>query len=171
MRAPQRPPLPAGAPPRLLARRPASPPQWRGWIVASVRRAGWAPIAVFAAHVAASRLLGTYLAFPALDVPMHLAGGAAIGYFFWCSLRVDESLPIVGSLNATAAALLSLAATGTATLVWELAEWLSDRYLGSRAQLGLDDTLLDMALGLGGGLALLLAAAARGAPGSRRAGG
>ena len=132
---------------------------WLGWFGAAVRVAGWAPLGVFAAHVAASRLLGTYLVFPSLDVPMHLIGGAAIGWFFWCSLGVPEAQPVVGVLTASATGLLSLAATGTTTVFWELAEWTSDRFLGTQAQAGLDDTLLDMLLGVAGGLALVVAAA------------
>lgn len=134
--------------------------RWLGWFVAAVRLAGWAPAAVFLAHVTASRLLGTYAAFPSLDMPMHLLGGMAIAYFFLRSLGARESAPILGTLTDTAAMLFSVCATGLATVVWELAEWSSDRWLGTRAQLGLDDTLLDMLLGLVGGVLLVALAAA-----------
>ncbi len=66
------------------------------WILAGLRGAGWAPIAVFAAHVLASRVLGLYDAFPPLDVPMHSAGGAAIAFFFWRSLHLPEARDTVG---------------------------------------------------------------------------
>lgn len=133
--------------------------RWLAWFVAAVRLAGWAPAAVFLAHLTASRLLGTYAVFPSLDMPMHLLGGAAIAYFFLGSLGARESAPIVGTLTDTAATLLSVCATALATVIWEFAEWSSDRWLGTRAQLGLDDTLLDMLLGLAGGLALVALAA------------
>ena len=129
------------------------------WLATSVRLAGWAPTGVFLAHVTASRVLGTYLVFPSLDVPMHLLGGAAIAWFFHRSLAVRECRPILGPLTGTAAALLSFAATCTAAVYWEFAEWLSDRFLGTHAQRGLDDTMLDMSLGIAGGLVLLLAIA------------
>ena len=132
--------------------------RWSRWLATAVRVAGWAPLAVFSAHVLASRLLGTYRVFPSLDVPMHLVGGAAIGYFFWRSLGIRESRPVIGALTITTASLLSLAATGTTTVFWEFAEWLSDRYLGTHAQDGLNDTMLDMLLGFVGGLALLTVA-------------
>jgi len=124
------------------------------WVVSSVRVAGWAPIAVLAVHVALLRV-GWYLTSPLLDVAMHLLGGAAIAFFVWCSIHVPESRSILGSLTATASGLLSFAATGTSAVVWELAEWVSDRYLGTHSQLWLGDTLLDMFLGLVGGLALM----------------
>jgi hypothetical protein len=46
-------------------------------------------------------------------------------------------------------------------VVWELAEWVSDRYLGTNAQLWLGDTLLDMLLGLTGGLMFVAVAVRR----------
>jgi hypothetical protein len=112
--------------------------------------------------------LGTYRAFPSLDVPMHLLGGAAMAHFFRRSLQVPQSRVVVGALTAAAIGLFSMAATGTATVIWEFAEWSSDRLLGSHAQLGLDDTLLDMLLGMAGGLAVLAARVARPAGGRVR---
>lgn len=134
-----------------------------GWVLSAVRAAGWAPIAVFAAHVIASRVLGTHLAFPSLDIPMHLAGGAAITYFFWRSLHVQESRFVVGEMVSASAGLLSFTAVATAAVVWEFAEWISDRYMSTHAQLGLEDTLLDMLLGIVGGLIVVLVAVMRAA--------
>ena len=45
-------------------------------------RAAWPPVLVFDLHVVFSRVLGAYLVFPLLDVPMHFFGGMAIMYFF-----------------------------------------------------------------------------------------
>jgi len=56
-------------------------------------------------------------------------------------------------------ALLIFALTGTATVFWEFAEFFSDQLFATHAQLGLGDTLLDMALGIGGGITYLTAAA------------
>lgn len=54
------------------------------------------------------------------------------------------------------------ALTATAAVAWEFAERISDRCLHSHAQIGLDDTLFDMALGIVGGAVLLAARAASG---------
>ncbi len=131
------------------------------WVLSAVRVAGWAPIAVFVAHVIASRVLGTYLAFPSLDIPMHLAGGAAIAFFFWRSLHIQESRFAIGEMAPASAGLLSFTAVGTAAVVWEFAEWISDRFMGTYAQLGLEDTLLDMLLGIAGGLVFVMVAVVR----------
>ena len=127
------------------------------WVISSVRIAGWAPVGVLVIHVALLQV-GWYLTSPPLDVAMHLFGGAAIAFFVWRSIHVPESRSVLGSLTPTASGLLSFAATGTAAVIWELAEWVSDRYFGTHTQLWLGDTLLDMLLGLLGGMAVVIVA-------------
>ena len=129
------------------------------WVFSGVRVAGWAPIAVFAVHVALLRA-GAYSA-PSMDVAMHLLGGAAIAFFVWRSIHLPESRSVLGSLTPVGSGLLTSTATATAAVVWEFAEWFSDRYLGTHAQLWLGDTLLDMLLGMAGGLVYVAAAMSR----------
>ncbi len=131
------------------------------WALATVRAAGWAPVAVFAAHVLASRILGLYRVLPLVDLPLHLAGGAAIAFFFWRGLALREARFAVGELVPGAAGILSFALAGTAAVGWEFAEWVSDRYFGTHAQLGLEDTLLDMFLGIAGGFVFVAVALVR----------
>ena len=52
-----------------------------------LKKAGWAPITVFVAHLVASEI-GGYDVFPPLDTPMHLLGGVAIAFFFWTAYRI-----------------------------------------------------------------------------------
>ena len=114
----------------------------------------WAPLAVLGLHLLSSRVLGLYERWPALDVPMHIAGGAAISYFIQ---RVLLQASLAGVLRAerwlTAALVLSLACT--AAVFWEFAEFLADRYLGTHAQGGVPDTLGDIAIGIAGSAAFL----------------
>jgi len=121
------------------------------WIRAAVLRAGWAPIAVFLLHVAISRGLGAYLEYPWLDQPMHGLGGVAIAHFFWVATGLAEATPILGSLPRPGRLVSSMALVGTATVVWECLEWTGDALGYTSAQVGLDDTMLDMLLGLAGG--------------------
>jgi hypothetical protein len=121
-------------------------------------RAGWMPTAVFLLHVFISRVLNGYILFPPLDIPMHFLGGVAIAFFFSrCSALVPASV-ISGPARPLAQAVVVFGLTGTATVFWEFAEFFSDRLFGTHAQLGLEDTLLDMALGVAGGLAYLASA-------------
>ena len=131
------------------------------WLIQSAGQAGWAPVVVFSTHVLVSRGLELYEPYPHLDVPMHLAGGVAIAYFFRKSLGLESGRALVGSLSSFGRNLLTLALTGTATAVWELAEWSSDALGWTAAQKGLTDTMFDMALGMVGGLALVVAARVR----------
>jgi len=118
-------------------------------------RAAWAPALVFSLHVFISRVLNAYLWFPPLDIPMHFFGGVAIAYFFASCLRVLPADAIAYELRTWLVATLVFALTSTATVFWEFAEFFSDRLFGTHAQLGLEDTLLDMALGVAGGLIYL----------------
>lgn len=121
-------------------------------------RGAWAPIAVFLAHVFASRGLNAYAWYPPLDIPMHFAGGVAIAHFFAVGLAALPEGAVAGRFRPLFEGVATFALTCTAAVFWEFAEFLSDRYFGTRAQGGLEDTLLDMALGAAGGLTYALTA-------------
>lgn len=126
------------------------------WLGASIRSAGWAPALVFVTHVVASRGIGAYRTLPELDTPMHLVGGVAIAFFFWHSVNLDSARLLLGSLTLCGKLSLTFSAVCTAAIVWEFAEWTTDRLGWTHAQLGLGDTLLDMLLGIVGGLLFLM---------------
>ena len=120
-------------------------------LVESLWRAGWAPILVFAAHMILWHGVGAYAAFPPLDAPMHLLGGLAIAFFLWTAYSISARTGTFGRPNFNAIAALTSTSTAACALLWEFAEFLSDRYLGTNTQKGLEDTLLDILLGLVGG--------------------
>ena len=127
------------------------------WISDAVHQGGWPAISVFTVHVIASQGFDAYLRFPALDIPMHFLGGVAIAYFFHRASIAASSHAIIGPFHAVTHTILLLALTTATTVFWEFAEFLSDRYRGTHAQLGLNDTMGDMLLGICGGIALLVA--------------
>jgi hypothetical protein len=133
---------------------------WRAWVAASLRDAGWAPTLVFLAHVVASDAFGAYERFPPLDIPMHILGGIAISFFIGRSYGAAERLGLLGHPFRWLYFVVVFALATTATVLWEFAEYISDRYFGTHAQLGLRDTLLDMLLGCLGSLFFLVAHAA-----------
>ena len=130
----------------------------RTWVLTSIRTAGWAPILVFTSHLVASRGLEAYHDAPWLDIPMHFMGGVAIAYFFWRSVTSPAAGPVLGAMSAFGNVVLTLALTCTSTVVWEFAEWTTDRLGWTHAQGGLDDTILDMLLGISGGATFLVLA-------------
>jgi hypothetical protein len=140
-----------------------TPSGWSGFVRESLRSAGWAPALVFAAHVVASRGFDAYRCFPPLDLPMHLVGGAAISFFFARSYDIAARRELLGSPAPWLSLVVAGALAVCAGLFWEFAEFLSDRLFGTRAQLGLGDTLLDMALGCLGSFSYLALSGAAGA--------
>lgn len=120
-------------------------------------RAAWAPGAVFLLHVFVSRVLNAYALFPPLDIPMHFFGGVAIAYFCAACLGALPDEAVAARFRIVLFGAATFASTCTAAVFWEFAEFLSDRYFGTHAQGGLEDTLLDLALGAGGGLTFALA--------------
>ncbi len=116
-------------------------------------RAGWAPLLVFLLHVFISRVVNGYILYPPLDIPMHFLGGVAMAYFLANCFSALPKDAIAHSLRPLAAVVFVVSLTTTSTVFWEFAEFASDAVFGTHAQLGLDDTLLDMALGIAGAMA------------------
>lgn len=133
------------------------------WLLRTLRRAAWAPIFVFGVHAVCS-FLGLYGVWPPLDIPMHFFGGIAITYFFSHAYLAAGEMDLLGRPASLLSVVTVFALTCSTTVFWEFAEFLSDRYLGSHAQKGLEDTLGDMLCGILGGLAFLATRAVMKAP-------
>lgn len=124
------------------------------------RKAIWLPGGVFALHVIASRWLMAYEAFPALDIPMHLAGGFAIAFFFHVAIGRFTSQRLIPELGGANRFVVIFSLVCTSTVFWEFAEYVSDHTVGTHAQLSLEDTLFDMLLGIVGGTIFMIGTAA-----------
>lgn len=96
-----------------------------------------------AAHIACW-LVGGYGAIPFVDVPLHAAGGFAVGLLAmaWLRRRSDDAL-------LQLVALLGL--VQAAAIAWECFEWGFDRAVGTGWQNTIADTLKDLLVGTGGG--------------------
>ena len=123
----------------------------RMWVLVSIRQTGWVPILFFLLHILVSKGFEAYLHLPWLDIPMHFFGGVAITYFLWHSLRNPKAEDALGPRTLQADTLLAALGVGTTIAIWEFAEWSTDALGFTDAQVGLDDTMLDMFLGLTGG--------------------
>lgn len=138
------------------------------WATRTLRAAGWAPLLVFGLHLVLSRGFAVYAVFPELDIPIHFLGGVAIASFFAAALSAEEARVFLGPMSELGQQAFALTAVFAAAMTWEFAEWTTDRLGVSHAQLGLDDTLLDMAFGVVGG-AVCLGVRRRAASGDDRA--
>ncbi|MCC7012735.1 MAG: hypothetical protein IT454_09260 [Planctomycetes bacterium] len=129
------------------------------WV--AVRRAGWAPLAVFGVHLLTAFVIDVYASFPEFDIPMHLAGGAAIAWFSLAWVRAAARAQLLGAPNELALGMLALGLTAVVAIAWEIAEFAADSWFLTRWSNDVPDLLADLALGLGGALACLALAARR----------
>lgn len=125
---------------------------FRPWAILTLKQAAWAPLTVFTIHLIASKFFNAYHYFPNLDIPMHFLGGVAIAYFFHHASIIASNCNLLKSFHLLTHLILVFTLTCTATIFWEFSEFLIDRFLGTYTQLGLEDTLFDMFLGMLGGL-------------------
>lgn len=121
------------------------------WIFVTLRESAWAPLSVLIFYLI-GRLLYLFDLFPWLDIPTHFTGGVAITYFYRSAIRNSQG--IVGVIPTSIQILLAFTCTGTTIILWEFYENLFDFFFGTHMVRGLEDTILDMFLGLLGALVL-----------------
>ncbi|NWG33838.1 MAG: hypothetical protein HXY42_05310 [Chloroflexi bacterium] len=121
------------------------------WIVITLKESAWAPLAVFGFYVFGlfTRL---YDLFPPLDVPTHFMGGVVITYFYRVAIRHAQKW--VGEIPLPVQVVFAFTCTGTTTVFWEFYENFADRFLGTHMVRGLEDTIVDLILGVSGALVL-----------------
>ena len=123
------------------------------WVITTLRGAAWAPLGVILFY-AIGLALDWYDRFPPLDMPSHLMGGVAITYFYKSAIKHSQSM--VGEIPSLIQTLLAFTSTGTTIIFWEFYENAADFFLGTQMVRGLEDTIVDMFVGLMGALILLL---------------
>ena len=126
-----------------------SRPQWNDWIFTTLREAAWAPVSIFVAYLA-GLALQLFKLFPPLDIPFHFLGGVVITYFYRIAIRHSQKL--LGEIPFPIQVLLAFTCTGTTTILWEFYENLLDFFVGTHMVRGLQDTIMDLFLGLFGAL-------------------
>lgn len=127
----------------------------KNWLINSFKRGAWAPILVFLVHVIAIGLLRIYQIFPAFDIPMHFLGGVAITYFFLQSVISAYEEELLGKPTYQLIMMLIVLLTATTTVLWEFSEWTIDHFLLTSTQVSIADTMLDMFLGIIGGVVVV----------------
>jgi len=125
-----------------------------------MREAGWVPMLMLFLLVFPSQVFDAFARFPEIDVPIHLLGGVASGFFFHRLCVNASRFGILGPYHAITHAVLVFSLVCTAALFWEFAEFASDWFFGTHAQLSNRDTMTDLLLGASGGAVFVLASAA-----------
>jgi hypothetical protein len=113
-------------------------------------RFAWAPTAVLILLAILEPTFG-----PKVDPYLHVLGGAACQYFFYNVLSLPFSW--MGSLTRFAKTIFAFTLTSTIATLWELGEFISDRYVGTHLQESVSETIGDLALGLLGAIIVLTA--------------
>lgn len=122
-------------------------------------RGGWMPALVLMMHAVGVYGFDAYRRWPAYDIPMHFAGGLAIAAFALSSIEVLSEHRVIRPVERPVQWVLAFALTATAAVHWEFAEWVADLTIHLDTQMGLDDTILDMLLGVMGGVLVLIGSA------------
>ncbi len=113
---------------------------------------GWAPIAVAVAFLLS---VGTGFA-DTHDYVFHVAGGAAAAFF---ALRTMFLVPSVASRIPTRSRpVIALVVALVVAALWEVAEFASDRMLGTSFLHGIRETVSDFAYGAAGALLVIVVA-------------
>ena len=117
--------------------------------------AGWAPLLVLVIYLAGGggRVFGRE---PYGDPAMHVAGGAAVTYLFRRGAALAGAM--LGRPSALALDLLAMGGCCAIAILWELGEYASDHFLGTHAQLRIDNAMKDLLFGVVGGALFLIVA-------------
>jgi hypothetical protein len=91
-----------------------------------------------------------YDLYPWLDMPTHFLGGMAITYFYRVAIRNSHTL--LGLTPYLIQVLLAFTATGTTTVFWEFYENTIDHLFGFNTVRGLEETIIDLLMGVSGAL-------------------
>lgn len=116
------------------------------WLWSAMRTAGWAPVALFGFYLVASLVFDAYPLYWWLDSVTHFSGGAALSYFLLDLF--DSADDFIGHIPRPVRMLLVFSCVSTAAIFWEFYEFLSDYFLATNMQFGLEDTMSDLFFGL-----------------------
>lgn len=127
--------------------------QMLDWLLATLRESAWAPLGVFGFYLV-GLVFDWYDRFPPLDIPTHFMGGVAITYFYRSAIK--QSQKFLGDIPSLIQVLLAFSCTGTTIILWEFYENAFDYLFGTSMVRGLEDTIMDMFIGMMGALVLTL---------------
>lgn len=121
------------------------------WFFTALRESAWAPLGVFGFYLV-GLVFDWYDRFPPLDIPTHFMGGVAITYFYRSAIK--QSQKFLGDIPSLIQVLFAFSCTGTTIILWEFYENAFDYLFGTSMVRGLEDTIMDMFIGISGALVL-----------------
>ncbi len=97
-------------------------------------------------------LFGIYSTHDWIDIPMHFIGGFSVAVTFTLILKSLQRNDLLGKMNLLVFLTFVVSLTAFTAVLWEFWEFLADVFVSLGAQLGIADTMLDLFLGILGGL-------------------
>lgn len=105
------------------------------------------PIVVLIIHCVVF-VRGFYTQYPWIDIPMHFAGGVAIGFTFSSLLKIATKKKLFENMHSGISLLFVIALVGLAAIFWEFSEFTLDYFTPIATQPSLPDTMADFFFGL-----------------------
>ena len=97
--------------------------------------------------------MGVYLRYPWIDIPMHFLGGAAVAYSFVLIFKFAEKKNWMRINNRLVFVFIILSSVALIAVLWEFYEYIIIHLLKMiNVEQNLKDTILDLFMGLCGGL-------------------
>lgn len=113
------------------------------------------PIIVFGVHVLLSKIVDMYALFPWIDIPMHFVGGMTMTTTLIMLYKALQHINLIPQMHAAITRVFLFTTISTITIFWEFAEFSTDVFFGTHAQVSIPDTMKDMFLGMLGGLLVI----------------
>lgn len=95
----------------------------------------------------------SYLIYGWIDVPMHFLGGFAVSFTYFSLIKILQKNNYLSKMNNLIFFIFVISLVALTAVLWEFAEFIIDLSLKINVQKGLQDTMLDLFLGLVGGIA------------------
>jgi hypothetical protein len=133
--------------------KPTDKPQSSNWIAVTLRKTAWAPLSILGFYLL-SRNFQFFKQFPPLDIPTHFLGGVMMTYFYRVALR--HSQKNLGEIPFPIQVLFAFTCTATTAIFWEFYENILDFFSGTHMVRGVQDTIVDLFVGLLGALVFSL---------------
>lgn len=113
------------------------------------------PVIVFGLHILLSKTVDMYRSFPWIDIPMHFGGGVAMMVSIGMLYKSLQKIAVIPHLPLAITRLFLFTIISTITIFWEFAEFTTDFFYYTHAQVSIPDTMKDMFLGMLGGVLVI----------------
>ena len=114
------------------------------------------PLIVFVVHIILCELFDIYWKIPRFDIPMHFIGGVSFAFSLIALFRFLQKQEAIPQMDLFISVFFIFTTIATVAIVWEFAELASDLLFKTQTQVSVKDTMLDIFLGMAGGLSMAL---------------